>query len=217
MENAADALKMAAAFLIFIMALAISINAFSQARLTATTLLEYHDREYDYRYIEANVDDSGNPVTERIVGIESVVPSIYKAWKENYKIVFDDGILSDGAYQQEDATGSLQVVNTIDLEGLALGTYTREEQFIMAILYGNKCENFSTIKSYFRENMGINLNENGIYDKISNRKLKESIGIYYQDEISEDGTVTPAPGEDDTSNVPEANKIEKRVITYSII
>ena len=64
MENAADALKMAAAFLIFIMALAISINAFSQARLTATTLLEYHDRDYDYRYIEANVDDSGNPVTE---------------------------------------------------------------------------------------------------------------------------------------------------------
>lgn len=216
MENAADALKMAAAFLIFIMALAISINAFSQARLTATTLLEYHDRDYDYRYIEANVDDSGNPVTERIVGIESVVPSIYKAWKENYKIVFDDGILSDGVYQQEDETGSLQVVNTIDLEDIALAS-NREEPFVMAILYGNKCENFSAIKTYFRENMGINLNENGIYDKISNRKLKESIGIYYQDEISEDGTVTPAPGEDDTSNVPEANKIEKRVITYSII
>ena len=216
MENAADALKMAAAFLIFIMALAISINAFSQARLTATTLLEYHDRDYDYRYIEANVDDSGNPVTERIVGIESVVPSIYKAWKENYKIVFDDGILSDGVYQQEDETGSLQVVNTIDLEDIALAS-NREEPFVMAILYGNKCENFSAIKTYFRKNMGINLNENGIYDKISNRKLKESIGIYYQDEISEDGAVTPAPGEDDTSNVPEANKIEKRVITYSII
>ena len=132
MENAADALKMAAAFLIFIMALAISINAFSQARLTATTLLEYHDRDYDYRYIEANVDDSGNPVTERIVGIESVVPSIYKAWKENYKIVFDDGILSDGVYQQEDATGSLQVVNTIDLEDIALAS-NREEPFVMAI------------------------------------------------------------------------------------
>ena len=216
MENAADALKMAAAFLIFIMALAISINAFSQARLTATTLLEYHDRDYDYRYIEANVDDSGNPVTERIVGIESVVPSIYKAWKENYKIVFDDGILSDGVYQQEDETGSLQVVNTIDLEDIALAS-NREEPFVMAILYGNKCENFSAIKTYFRENMGINLNENGIYDKISNRKLKESIGIYYQEEISENGDVTPPLEDDETSNVPEANKIEKRVITYSII
>ena len=216
MENAADALKMAAAFLIFIMALAISINAFSQARLTATTLLEYHDRDYDYRYIEANVDDSGNPVTERIVGIESVVPSIYKAWKENYKIVFDDGILSDGVYQQEDETGSLQVVNTIDLEDIALAS-NREEPFVMAILYGNKCENFSAIKTYFRKNMGISLNETGIYDKISNRKLKESIGIYYQNEISEDGAVTPDPGEDDTSNVPETNRTEKRVITYSII
>ena len=216
MENVADALKMAAAFLIFIMALAISINAFSQARLTATTLLEYHDRDYEYRYIEANVDDSGNPVTERIVGIESVVPSIYKAWKENYKIVFDDGILSDGVYQQEDETGSLQVVNTIDLEDIALAS-NREEPFVMAILYGNKCENFSAIKTYFRKNMGISLNETGIYDKISNRKLKESIGIYYQNEISEDGTVTLDPGEDDTSSVPETNRTEKRVITYSII
>ena len=216
MENVADALKMAAAFLIFIMALAISINAFSQARLTATTLLEYHDRDYEYRYIEANVDDSGNPVTERIVGIESVVPSIYKAWKENYKIVFDDGILSDGVYQQEDETGSLQVVNTIDLEDIALAS-NREEPFVMAILYGNKCENFSAIKTYFRKNMGISLNETGIYDKISNRKLKESIGIYYQNEISEDGTVTPDPGEDDTSSVPETNRTEKRVKTYSII
>ena len=65
--------------------------------------------------------------------------------------------------------------------------------------------------------MGISLNETGIYDKISNRKLKESIGIYYQNEISEDGAVTPDPGEDDTSSVPETNRTEKRVITYSII
>ena len=48
MENAADALKMAAAVLIFVVALSISINAFSEVRTTATTILNYKDNEYDY-------------------------------------------------------------------------------------------------------------------------------------------------------------------------
>ena len=39
MENAIDALKMAAGVLIFVMALSISINAFGQAREAATVIL----------------------------------------------------------------------------------------------------------------------------------------------------------------------------------
>ena len=80
MENAADALKMAAAVLIFVMALSISINAFSEVRQTSQTILDYKDREYDYTY----VDDNGGTTT-RIVSAETIVPSIYKAYKENYK------------------------------------------------------------------------------------------------------------------------------------
>ena len=213
MENATDALKMAAAVLIFVLAISITILSFGQVRQASDTILDYRDRETTY--IDGNYYYKTNG-TERQVGLETVMPAVFRAYLENYKIVFDDGILSDGVYQQEDETGSLQVVNTIDLEDIALAS-NREEPFVMAILYGNKCENFSAIKTYFRKNMGISLNETGIYDKISNRKLKESIGIYYQNEISEDGTVTPDPGEDDTSSVPETNRTEKRVITYSII
>ena len=54
MENAIDALHMAAGFLIFVVALAISINAFGEARITAQTILNYNDREYDYTYVEQN-------------------------------------------------------------------------------------------------------------------------------------------------------------------
>ncbi len=81
MENAAEALKMAAFVLIFILALSISINAFGTVRTTTQTILEYKDREYDYDYIEGDR-------TKRIVSAETIVPSIYKAYKENYKIVF---------------------------------------------------------------------------------------------------------------------------------
>ena len=46
MENAADALQMAAAVLVFVLALSISINAFGEARQTAQTILDNRDREY---------------------------------------------------------------------------------------------------------------------------------------------------------------------------
>ena len=48
MENAAEALQMAAAVLIFVLALSLSINAFGEARVASQTILEYSDREYDY-------------------------------------------------------------------------------------------------------------------------------------------------------------------------
>ena len=63
MENAAEALHMAAAVLIFVLALTISINAFSEARMTSQTLLDYNDREYEYTYVE------DNGTTKRIVGL----------------------------------------------------------------------------------------------------------------------------------------------------
>ena len=57
MENAAEALKMAADFLVFIIALGISISSFSQAKTTAQTLLNYTDREYEQQYVQESTTD----------------------------------------------------------------------------------------------------------------------------------------------------------------
>ena len=70
MENAADALKMAAAVLVFVVAISITINSFTESRIAATTILNNQDREYDYSYVEAN----GNK-TERIVRIRKYSPN----------------------------------------------------------------------------------------------------------------------------------------------
>ena len=144
MENAADALKIAASVLIFVVALSISINAFGEARMTATTILNYQDNEYDYTYVEENTDASGNVSTERIVGVETVVPSIYKAYRENYKIVFKG--LDGGVYTKDDETGRAQEINTIDLQNEVLGTESQKEQFVNAILYGRKYKNLDKIQ-----------------------------------------------------------------------
>ena len=221
MENAIDALHMAAAVLIFVVALSISINAFGEVRMTAQTILDSKDKEYSYTYVE------NNGTTERIVGLESIVPSIYKAYKENYKIVFRDDDSSedandllgdDGIYRVRDSTtGNLVGIYKIDLEEEILGSNTQKEQFIMAILYGSRYAEFNTVKDNFQQNLGIYLNNQGIYDKIKNNGtgLRENLGIYYQEEVPTDGGAgDPNIPE---SSVPDANKTTKRVITFTKI
>ncbi len=201
MENAAEALKMAAAVLIFVLALSIAINSFSEARIASQKILDSRDREYDYSYVK------NNGGTERLVGAESIVPTIYKAYKENYKIVFD-GVFRDGIYKKKNENGEFTPIHSIDLQKEVLGNDTQKEQFIMSLLYGKKYKEFATLKPIFEKNLKIVLNEDGLYDKINDiGKLKESIGIYY---LEEDGAQ-----EEDNSNVPDINKTEKRVITYS--
>ena len=203
MENAADALKMAAAVLIFVMAISITINSFTETRVTATTILNNKDKEYDYSYVE------DNGTTERLVSLESIIPTIYKAYKENYKIVFKENLFSDGVYKKINSeTGTEDNVYSIDLQKEVLGNDTQKEQFIMAILYGSKYDQYETVKNTFKKNLKISLNSAGIYDKINGKKLKESIGIYYQEEAGEQDNTNPT--------VPDANKTEKRVITYSV-
>ena len=133
MENAIDALHMAVAVLIFVVALSISINAFGEVRMTAQTILDSKDKEYSYTYVE------DNGTTERIVGLESIVPSIYKAYKENYKIVFRDDDSSedandllgdDGIYRvRDDVTGNLVGVYKIDLQEQVLGSKICKNKF----------------------------------------------------------------------------------------
>lgn len=195
MENAAEALKMAAAVLIFVLALSISINAFGEARQSTQAILNYRDREYDYTYVEENVS------TQRIVNAETIIPSIYKAYKENYKIVFK-GI--EPLYEKGSANSisSEKIpVYSIDLERDVLGSDKEKEKFIQCLLYGKK---YAEDREEFKKS-GIYLKDENFYDKIIGKKFKESLGVYYQEEVQ---------GQVDT---PDANRTKKRVITYEVI
>ena len=48
MENASQALKMAGAVLLFVLALSVAIVSFGQVRETADTILDHKDREVQY-------------------------------------------------------------------------------------------------------------------------------------------------------------------------
>ena len=221
MENAADALQMAAAVLIFVLALTIAINSFGQARQVSQAVLDYNDREYDYSYVE------NNGSTERIVGLESLIPSIYKAYRENYRIVFDN-LEGYGyyLYEMRNEDGQFEPIYEIDMEtGTRLGIEEQKLKFIMALIYGEKIEeeygeDFQTIYDEFLRTSGIRLKRKGIYDIIKENgwKFKESIGVYYQEQASGENDNTTPPGITTSGDdVPEANLTEKRVITYTII
>ena len=89
MENAVDALKLGAFVMIFVIALSVSITAFSEARIASSTLLDYRDREAslgqdDYWY-------STETGQQRKVGLETVIPTIYRSYNDaSIKVVFLD-------------------------------------------------------------------------------------------------------------------------------
>lgn len=189
MENAAEALKIAAWVLIFVVALSMCINSFSQARQTMDVILEYNDKEYSYTYIE----DNGS--TERIISCESIIPAIYRAYKENYKIIFPENYI---LYTKKD-TG--KQINYIDLEKETLGNEEAIEEFIKGVLFGKQSVKDSMLKNSFY-NINFKDTNDALYNKIEGRKFKEKLGVYYQNE---------------TETTPDTNKIKKRVITYEEI
>lgn len=194
MENAIEALQMAAAMLVFVVAISVSISAFGEARVTAQIIVDNQDREYLSSYVE------DNGTTERIVGIESIIPSIYRSYNENFKIVFEaESIIgSEGIYQKK-VDGDMVPINYIDLQRENLRDDADKINFIKAILYGADNET----KTKLQKEKGIYLNNKSLYDKIKDKKFKEYLGIYYLEET------------DGATDAPDINKTKKRVITYT--
>ncbi len=87
MENAVDALKMAFAAFVFVIAIVLAFTAFSQAREVADIVLYTSDRTNYDEQIEGNADGD-----LRTVGIETVISSVkrYRIENEDYSVVIKD-------------------------------------------------------------------------------------------------------------------------------
>ena len=94
MENAFDALKIAFAIIVFTLAIALSFSVISNIRHTSDVLFESSDKNKyyikdleGYTYVTAGVDDN------RIVGVETIIPTIYRYYKENFGVTIFDSSL----------------------------------------------------------------------------------------------------------------------------
>lgn len=86
MENMVDALKMAFAVLVFVMALTIAFTVFSQAKATSDFVIYLNDKTNFEEYVEEAERE------EKIVGIETILPLVakYIDAAENYSVEIQD-------------------------------------------------------------------------------------------------------------------------------
>lgn len=205
MENAVDALKMAGAVLLFVLAISVAIVSFGQARETADTILDYKDRETVY--IDGNLYYRATG-TERTVGLETIIPTIYRAYIENYKIVFEG--LDEPIYTLKLSGGQTILKYTIDLEtkktedgieinNVALANDEQKSEFLCGILYNDFTKSGSVEK--FEKKYNVDLPNRSLVNKLKGKTITEYLGVYYQN---------------DNEDVPDVNKTEKRIITYKI-
>lgn len=204
MENAVDALKLGAFVIIFVIALSVSITAFSEARIAASTLLEYKDREAslgqnDYWY-------SNESSKKRIVGLETIIPAIYRAYSdESLKIVFldNDKGTKKVLYKIKNNDGTLKDINTLgyiyDSKLFGLTPKTKID-FINKILYNKDSSYTNDLKKI----KGIDYTES-LYEYIKENSFLEFSGIYISGE------------ENGITEKPISNKESIGVITYQRI
>lgn len=198
MENAAEALKMAGGVLIFVLALSICINAFTNTRQGIDNIVLYSDREFLTTYVEQNKG------TKRIVGAESIVPTIYRAYKENIKIKFDFlNNNADDCLYYKDTTDDPEYINYIDLERENIADETMKEYILKRILFGDG-EHGRNIEEDKENKISWTFNSNGLYNRLTGNTYEESLGVYFIDEVN---------GAETKSAI---NKTEKKVITYSL-
>lgn len=217
MENAGEAIKMAGSVLLFVIALSIAILTFTQARETVDSVIKYTDRESltiqgDNRFYYLSNDKD----TNRYVGKETIIPTIYRAYKENYKIIFEFPE-ADNYYLFETAGAE---VSKIDLAKQSIGSDLLSRKFLNGILYGDygkeEGKTEEQLKKQFIELFRGYPHPTPLYEYLTKKEkegyiIMENLGTYYMEDIK----TNP---EDDSlkSGVEEVNKQEKRVITYTL-
>ena len=163
MEDAAEALKMAFAVFVLIIGLGLAIHMFSETRQTVDVILQTTDETTYYSYETANSETS----EYRIVGLETIIPTMYKYNKENYIIKFE-GV---GNLYTSPKTGSHKEIDlNAEIERGELWTGAGGPKiFIDNLVYGTE-DPSNPVKVKYVEG------QRGILEKWSGYKFEERIG-----------------------------------------
>ena len=136
MENAADALKIAFAIFIFVLAITLTFSIISQAKSTADAVLYHADETnfYEYEYSDKN----------RVVSVTEVISSLYRYYKESLAVT----VILNGVEDKE-----------FDLAKTSL-TIDKVEQELAVYIKDTLLKNYKTAK--FKEEF-VEVPFSGIY------------------------------------------------------
>ena len=161
MENATDALIMAGSVLLLIIALTVTISSLSNLRTQAQDILMERDRleiaQDSKGYINYIKNDDKDI---RIVGIESIISSIRRMWKEDYTIYIATKSLLTEIPQElrlnniENSSNSIvQGKYIIKLSQAGVGNQLIKDEKVLSEIYNNLKE------KKFNEHIGIYQNK----------------------------------------------------------
>lgn len=222
MENSVEALYMAAAVLIFMLALTLTLSSFSTFRNdledlilskekvdTATTKDEHGETKY-INYISSSDE-------KRTVGIDTVANSLYRVYKENYTVVIKlgDGELKD----YENYNSGKWLKNYANCLKNGAPKVVKEQK------YKSNGENIINSTDYVlvfdiptAQNNKEYINKAlkaGLYKLLEDKTFTEYTGVYYEADTYPLGDNDPSKDSNYSGDhVSDANKKEARVITY---
>ena len=216
MENAVDAMKIAFGVFVFTMALSITMYMFTMARETSDAVLQRSDVTTLMEYVET----SNMIGEERIVGLETIIPTLYKYFKENYTVIF---LESNGT--------PIELYETQTDPSLWSPGYTNKyydnNQDVRVCSFDvdeetRRREPWTGNTNYYKQNLdmflsggtfvspsgnGMDYNYSGFIDEYSDSQFRESLGEYTYNDVS------AATGTDTTNIKPK----KKRVIIYTLV
>ena len=162
MENGVEALKIASGMLIFVLAITITISAFTSASQALNRIFSMHEAE------EYVTDSEGNYLNfvrfdggTREVGVETIIPAIYRAYKENYAIYFYNYNETPLILYNTEKGGETIGINYIDLEQEVHASADKAIENINNLLYNE-----------------------GLYDNLKQYTFTEKLGEYYMDDVT---------------------------------
>lgn len=236
MENAVDALKIAFAVLVFVIAFTVILTMFTQARETSDVVLQSSDITEYMTYTDQSQILGGITLTgeERIVGLETIIPTLYKYYKENYTVVFLD---TDGSplelyeTQTRPAQWSTGYTNRYytDNDETKICAFDVDDETRRHEPWGGSNqsykENLDNFLSGVSPTYGVSWNSDGnsagsvTYDygrgfiqEYASDQFRESLGEYTYNAI----TAEDLENEEDADRITNVQGREKRVIVYTL-
>lgn len=193
MENVADALRMAFAVIVFVIAMAIALSLLSQANATTTQIFYSMDT---ITYLDKS-PVAGEAANHRIVGLETIIPTIYRYPVENCGVTIvrkkDGKYELIARYDVETENIASQIANVLEFDK-NIDTSTERYKEAARIYYSHINYLVTNLKitgddSLFPVDDEVTVN-NITY--ASNDNLKERINVlykYYPTENRDDDTV----------------------------
>ena len=84
MENAVEAIKMGFGMMVFVIAISATMYLFTSVSSTSQVILYSSDKTNYYDNIKFK--DENKEITTRIVNVETIIPTLYRYYKENFAV-----------------------------------------------------------------------------------------------------------------------------------